>query len=126
MDIRDIHEKLGDVEAAEFTVEQGTEYETITAGPKNVVYGTALRGPMVIFNFNKYHAGLPPWGRVESFTLYGKKAAEFGVLGHRETRVTGDLKTVSMISRTISIKDRETRESNVRDGTDFRVDGDLR
>lgn len=52
---------------------------------------------MVIFEYNKYTSGLPPWNQLIAFTLEGdESAAEFAAPVHLETAITGDLKTVHL------------------------------
>jgi hypothetical protein len=99
----EVAEHVGNEPDATFEVARGTDTESVDATPKNVYYGTHTRGPMVMLNYSKYHSFLPPWQNLVSFTLDGRTRAEFGMPEHDSTRITGDLKTVSIISPVVNI-----------------------
>lgn len=109
----EVAERVGREPDAEFEVQRGTDSETIEVRPKDVTYGhtgkmlsqfTMVTRPMVSFNFNKFHSGLPPWNALLSFTLYGDEIAEFDAAEHEETRVTGNLKTVDVVASSIEFR----------------------
>ncbi|WP_226041148.1 hypothetical protein [Natrinema sp. DC36] len=75
--------------------------EYVETEPENVFYGEVHREqvmPLVIFEFNKHNAFLPPWDKMVSFTLEGDETATFGNPELRETKVTGEFKTVHIFS----------------------------
>lgn len=97
--------RLGTVEQARFEVARGTDTEIVESAPEDVHFGTMGVGrgpPLVIFEYNKYHSGLPPWGEVLVFTLEGDEKATFGFPRFVESNVTAELKTVHMAALTVS------------------------
>lgn len=122
MDINpeEIAERIGRSPHAEFEVMRGTDTETVEADPESVAYGAHAVDvdhygsvafyrsiPMVVFEFNKYHSGLPPWDTTLGFTLYGDDIGEFLVTEHHETNITGNLKTVHMSAETVEFRKNE-------------------
>lgn len=106
--------------------------------------------PLVFLNFNKYRSDLPPWDNVTEFVLAAEddgEVAEYtfnGLVEPQGINITGDLKTVSLaceyvwtgvercdtidrqqVAREAVAEKRGITTGNVRDGSEFRVDGVL-
>lgn len=101
--VETVRDHIGDDPEATFEVARGTDTEEVEATPRGVVFGRCRRGPVVKFNYNKYHAFLPPWNELVAFTLDGDGTAEFAMPEYLGQRITGDLKTVEICSPTVSL-----------------------
>jgi hypothetical protein len=100
----DVGDQIGREPSATFEVARGTDTEDVQADPESVAFGRHSRGPLVMLNYNKYHAFLPPWHSLVSFTLDGDATAVFGMPEYKGQAITGDLKTVNIVSPTVSIR----------------------
>lgn len=114
MELQDYFEKLGD----EPTVTFGCRNPPEIVGPlrpRNVQYGvnygnfTPLRThPSLFLNFNKYRPDLPPWRNVVEVVLASHTdsgevfEATFIDTDHLATSITGDLKTVNLVTNTVA------------------------
>jgi hypothetical protein len=99
--------------------------------------------PLITFTFNKYRPDLPPWEQVREFVLAsqddgGVVEATFIDPSLRGVNTTGPLKTVELhaegpgegvegaiVTRDAVAEKRGMTRGNVRDGSEFRVDGVL-
>jgi hypothetical protein len=100
----EIGERLGrsDVHAT-FEIHRATDTEEVEADPKSVAFGRHDDGPLVMLNYNKYRAFLPPWEQLVEFTLEGNGKAVFSMPEYKGCAITGDLKTVNIVSPTVKI-----------------------
>jgi len=99
----EVGERVGREPSAVFEVQRGTDTEDVTADPESVAFGRHKSGPLVLLNYNKYHSFLPPWHALVSFTLEGEAKATFTMPEYQQTRITGDLKTVEIVSPAVKI-----------------------
>lgn len=100
----EVGERLGrtDVEAT-FEVRRATDTEEVEADPQSVAFGRHDRGPLVMLNYNKHRAFLPPWEKLVEFTLEGDAKATFAMPEYKGCAITGDLKTINIVSPTVKI-----------------------
>ena len=106
MDYYTVYEQLG----SEPTVAFGCTPPDETVGPiqpTSVQYGIRYEVsncPLVHLNFNKYRNNLPPWRNVVEMVAASEddggvyEATWLGVT-HVETKITGDLKTVTLVAK---------------------------
>lgn len=74
--------------------------------PRSIESGTVAKSeypkehaqhPTLWMNFHKYHSGLPPWRNVaEMIVVEGGTEMTLVNIQHRETKITGTLKTVNV------------------------------
>jgi hypothetical protein len=101
---QEVAERVGrDNLRATFEVARVTDTEEVEANPHSVQYGRHKRGPLVILNYNKHHPHLPPWESLVSFSLEGEAKAEFGMPEYSGTSITGNLKSIQIVSPTVKI-----------------------
>lgn len=102
--IEHVSEHVGDEPSATFEVARGTDTEEVEADPNSVAFGQRRRGPVILLNYSKYHAFLPPWNDLVAFTLEGDGRATFAMPEYLGQRITGDLKTVEICSPTVKLE----------------------
>lgn len=95
--------EIGHEPTASFGVERATDGEVVgPIRPDSVDYGHwtwNFNGvfPMVVMHFNKYHPLLPPWeSTVEMFLASETGFALANVASHLDTKISGNLKSVSL------------------------------
>lgn len=99
----EVGDRIGREPSATFEVARGTDTENVQADPESVAFGQHTRGPLVMLNYNKYHAFLPPWHDLVTFTLDGDTEAVFAMPEYQGQAITGDLKTVNIVSPKVKL-----------------------
>lgn len=100
----EVGDHIGREPNATFEVARGTDTEEVRADPDSVAFGRHTRGPLVMLNYSKYHAFLPPWQSLVTFTLENGGSAIFTMPQYQGQAITGDLKTINIVSPTVKLQ----------------------